>query len=98
MAGILVIANANKWDHYPANVKKVITDQVLAFEKKTMDEITARQAKVKKEMRARGMEPIELKGATAEKYVDTYMETPWGRMRKNPDVKIDVDKLKMAWY
>jgi TRAP-type C4-dicarboxylate transport system substrate-binding protein len=98
MAGILMIANADKWDHLPANVKKILSDEALKFEKKTSDDLAARQKEVKKEMKAKGMEAIVLKGATAEKYVETYMQTPWGRMRKNPNVHADVDALKKAWY
>jgi hypothetical protein len=26
------------------------------------------------------------------------MATPWGRMRKNPNVKVDVEALHKAWY
>jgi TRAP-type transport system periplasmic protein len=99
MAGILMIANANKWDNLPEKVRDVLNEEAIKFEKSTMDEITARTNATKKELAKRGVSFLELKGDTAEKFVDTYMKTPWGRMRDNPKVTAAVvDELRKAWY
>ena len=98
MAGIVIIANANKWDHLPPKVRELIQTTATEYEKVTMDEITERTKAVKDFMLKHGMQEIALKGDQAKHYVDTYMQTPWGRMRKNPNVKINVDELRKAWF
>lgn len=98
MAGIIVIGNANKWDHLPPKVKDLLNTELQTYEKITMDAIAARTKEVEDFMTKHGMQPIVLKGDDAKHYVDTFMKTPWGRMRKNPKVIVDVDALRKAWY
>jgi TRAP-type transport system periplasmic protein len=98
MAGIVIIANANKWDHLPPKVRDLIQSTAIEYEQITMDQITARTKAVEAFMVKHGMTPIVLKGEQAKHYVDTYMQTPWGRMRKNPNIKISVDELKRDWF
>ena len=98
MAGIVIIANAKKWDNLPPKARDLLQKVAMEHEQITMDEITHRIKDVKKFMLDHGMQPIVLKGADATKWVDTYMATPWGRMKKNPNIKISVDELKKAWY
>jgi TRAP-type C4-dicarboxylate transport system substrate-binding protein len=98
MAGILIIANAKKWDSLPANAKELIQKIAAKHEQITMDNIAARTKEVKEFMLKHGMKEIKLTGEDAKHYVDTYMATPWGRMRKNPNVKVDVEALRKAWY
>jgi TRAP-type C4-dicarboxylate transport system substrate-binding protein len=98
MAGILIIANAKKWDSLPANAKELIQKIAAKHEQITMDNIAARTKEVKEFMLKHGMKEIKLTGEDAKHYVDTYMATPWGRMRKNPNVKVDVEALHKAWY
>jgi len=98
MAGIVIIANAKKWDGLPPKVRDLIQSTAIEHEQITMDEIAARTKAVKAFMASHGMTEIALKGDQAKHYVDTYMATPWGRMKKNPNIKISVDELKKAWY
>jgi TRAP-type transport system periplasmic protein len=98
MAGILIIANAKKWDSLPPKVQDLIQKVAMEHEQLTMDEIAARTKEAKAFMLKHGMQDIKLEGDQAQHYVDTYMATPWGRMRKNPNVKVNVDELKKAWY
>jgi TRAP-type transport system periplasmic protein len=98
MAGIVIIANAKKWDGLPQKVRDLIQSTAIEHEQITMDEIAARTKTVKAFMVKHGMTEIALKGEQAQHYVDTYMATPWGRMKKNPNIKISVDELKKAWY
>jgi TRAP-type transport system periplasmic protein len=98
MAGIVIIANAKKWDGLPPKVRDLIQSTAMEYEQITMDEIAGRTKSVKKFMREHGMTEIELKGDQATHYVETYMATPWGRMKKNRNIKISVDALKKAWY
>ena len=85
MAGIVIIANANKWDHLPPNVRELIQSTAMEHEQITMDEITARTKAVKAFMSAHGMHEIELKGDQAKHYVDTYMKTPLGQDEEEPE-------------
>jgi TRAP-type transport system periplasmic protein len=98
MAGIVIIANANKFDHLPPKVKDLIQSTAIEYEQITMDEISARDKAIKAELRKDGMQPIVLSGAQAKNFVETYMQTPWGRMKKNQNIKISVDELKRDWY
>ena len=61
-AGIIVIANANKWDHLPPKVRDLLNTELRAYEKITMDAIELRDKAVKGFMRKHGMQTIELKG------------------------------------
>jgi len=98
MAGILVIANAQKWDNLPPKARDLLHAELLKYEKITMDDIAARDRKVKAELDKAGQQTIVLKGEQAKNYVDAFMKTPWGRMKSNPDIHIDVDQLKKDWY
>ncbi len=98
MAGIVVIANANKWDHLPPQARDLIQSTAMDYEQITMDEIAARTKTVQAFMVAHGMQPIVLKGDQAKDYVGAFMKTPWGRMKNNPNIKISVEQLKRDWY
>jgi TRAP-type transport system periplasmic protein len=98
MAGIIVIANANKWDHLPPKVRDLIQSTAIDYEQITMDKITARTKTVEAFMTSHGMQPIVLKGDQATHYVGAFMKTPWGRMKNNPNIKISVEELKRDWY
>jgi TRAP-type C4-dicarboxylate transport system substrate-binding protein len=97
-AGILVIANAAKFDGLPAPAKKLFVDKAMTYEKISMDEVAARETKVREDLDKLGQKPLVLKGEKAKLYVDTYMKTPWGRMKNNANVKVDVEALRKAWY
>jgi TRAP-type transport system periplasmic protein len=98
MAGILVIANAKKWDGLPEKVRDLLQTELMKYEKITMDDITERDHRVKAELGKLGQKVIELKGEQAKNYVEAYMKTPWGRMKANPNIHINVDQLKKDWY
>jgi len=98
MAGILVIANAQKFDNLPPKVRGLIQDTAIKYEKITMDTITAEQNATKAKLDKEGQQVIMLKGEQAKNYIDAYMKTPWGRMKANPNVHINVDELRRDWF
>ena len=99
MAGILMIANAKKWDSLPQKVRSFLTSEAHKYEKITMDVVTARTKHTKAELSKQGVTFIQLKGKTAQHFVDSYMKTPWGRMANNPKVGPKVTaELHKAWY
>jgi TRAP-type C4-dicarboxylate transport system substrate-binding protein len=98
VAGIIIIANAKKWDGLPPKVRDLIQKTAYEYEKITMDEIIGQQKEVKAALDKAGQQVIRLKGEQAQHYIDTYMKTPWGRMKNNPNIHINVDELKKAWY
>lgn len=98
MAGILVIANAKKFDHLPPKVRNLIQSIAIKYEKITTDEIMAHEKKVKVELDKAGQHVILLKGQQATDYIDTFMRGPWQRMRNNPNIHISVNQLKKDWY
>jgi TRAP-type transport system periplasmic protein len=98
MAGILVIANAEKYDHLPPQVRDLLQNVAIKYEKITMDDVTAEQNETKKKLDEAGQTAIVLKGKQAENYIAAYMKTPWGRMKSNPNIHINVDELKRDWF
>jgi TRAP-type transport system periplasmic protein len=98
MAGIIVIANAQKFDHLPPKVHALIQATAIEYEKITMDEIVANEKKTMAALHKDGQHVILFKGAQAKTYVDTFMRTPWERMAHNPNIHISVKELKRDWY
>jgi TRAP-type C4-dicarboxylate transport system substrate-binding protein len=98
MAGIILIANADKWDHLPPKVRELIQNTAYEYEKITMEDVASEQKAVKEALGKAGQQVITLKGEQAKNFIDTYMKTPWGRMKNNPNIHIDVDQLKRDWY
>jgi TRAP-type transport system periplasmic protein len=98
MAGIILIANANKYDHLPPKVRDLLQNTAIEYEKITMDDVAAEQRSVKEALGKMGQQVILLKGKQAENYINAYMATPWQRMKDNPNIHIDVDALRRAWY
>ncbi len=98
-AGILMIANANKWDNLPEKVRDFLTAETYKFEEITRKQIEDRTAETRAALEKKGMKFVQLKGKTADHFVETYMKTPWGRMAGNPKVGPEVTKeLRKAWY
>ncbi len=97
--GILVIANAKKWDSLPPKVRELLTKETYKFEEITRAEVAKRTKDTMADLKKHGMKFVELKGKTGELFVDTYMKTPWGRMENNPKVGPKVTaELRKAWY
>ncbi len=97
--GIVMIANAKKWDNLPQKVRDFLTAETYKFEEITRKQVEDRTAATIAALKKHGMKFIDLKGKTAEHYVDTYMKTPWGRMRNNPKVGPETTaELHKAWY
>lgn len=98
-AGILLIANAKKWDNLPAKVRNLLTSEAYKYEEITRKQIEDRTAETMTLLKKRGMKFVKLEGKTGEHFVDMYMKTPWGRMRNNPKVGPKVTaELHKAWY
>jgi len=98
MAGIVVIANAEKYDHLPPKVRDLLQKTAIEYEKITMDDVGARDKAVKAALDKAGQQAIVLKGEQAKNYIDAYMRTPWGRMKDNPNIHISVDELRKDWF
>jgi TRAP-type transport system periplasmic protein len=98
MAGIIMIANAKKWDGLPPKVRALLQSTAIKYEKITMDQMAAQEAHDRAALDKAGQHAIVFKGERAKKYVDTFMATPWGRMAKNPKIHISVSELKRDWY
>jgi TRAP-type C4-dicarboxylate transport system substrate-binding protein len=98
MAGILVIANADKFAHLPQKVRDLIQETAIKYEKITMDSVEAEQKATKEKLDKEGQQAIMLKGEQAKNYIDAYMKTPWGRMKANSNIHINVDELKRDWF
>jgi TRAP-type C4-dicarboxylate transport system substrate-binding protein len=92
----ILIANAQKIDGLPADARKKLYDIALAYEDVSMKATIADEKKQKEDLAKDGQKAFELKGAAAERFVETYMRYPWQRLAQNPAVKLDVNRLREA--
>lgn len=95
--GLLLIANAEKWDNLPDDARDMLQSVAIEYENLSRDAVLKRTKEAKEFLREKGMTAIELTGENAEKYVDTFMARPWGRMKSNKNINIDVELLRKLW-
>jgi len=78
----LVLINQDKWNSLPKKAQDILTRVGLAYEKESIDYIKAAGDRDAAAVRKSGVEVFELKGAQAQKYLDTAYEAMWGRVGK----------------
>lgn len=93
---ILTLVNAAKWDSLPANVKKFLAEQAVAYEavsaKYVKSEVDREQGILKKN----GMEIITLPDGLSSKYRAIAHDIAWKRLAKRSPSQ--VQKLKALMY
>lgn len=98
VGSVILISNAAKYDALSPKAKKVLQDAAIRWEKESMDEILKAEADEKKILDAAGMKAVVLEGKAATAYIDAYMKQPWGRLKTNSKVDIDVEKARAAFF
>jgi TRAP-type C4-dicarboxylate transport system substrate-binding protein len=98
VGSILLICNASKYDALSAKAKQVMQADAVRWEKSSMEEIVTSEQAEKKKLDGLGMKVVTLQGKSAELYVDAYMKQPWGRLKSDPKVEIDVAKARAAFF
>jgi len=76
----LVLINIDKWNSLPKKAQDILTKVGLEYEKESIDYIKKAGDRDAAAVRKSGVEVFELKGAQAEKYLDTAYEAMWGRV------------------
>jgi TRAP-type C4-dicarboxylate transport system substrate-binding protein len=76
------LANAKRWDSLPADVKKLITDTVIALEPEVYDFYSKIMYTAEAELVKKGMEITELPPEEAKKYYYAFTEHTWGIFTK----------------
>lgn len=97
-AGIAVIMNQGKWDKMSGKQKAFLDKMTAQYEidsRKYWVDATKREEAALAKL---GMKTVTLEGKARADYIETFMKGPWGRMTKNPKVKLDVKKLKSLVY
>jgi TRAP-type C4-dicarboxylate transport system substrate-binding protein len=95
---VLLICNAAKYDKLSDKAKQIMLADAVKWEKSSMEEIVASEQAEKKKLDGLGMKVVTLQGKGAELYVDAYMKQPWGRLKTDPKVEIDVEKARAAFF
>ena len=97
-AGTAVIMDHKLWDKMPAKsrefIDKMAEEHEVSSRKYWIDRTNTETAEIKK----LGVSFVTLSGKAREEYVEMFMKGPWGRMARNPKVKLDVQKLKSLVY
>ena len=97
-AGIALIMNQKKWDSMPKKAQEYLDKQAIAYEIESRKYWVEATEKENAELAKLGVKTVDLQGKARAEYVETFMKGPWGRMAKNPKVKLDVQKLKSLVY
>ena len=93
----ILIANAKKIDGLPAQARKKLYDLAQAYEETSMNATVAAEKAMKATLAKEGQQAFVLKGAAADRFVETYMRYPWEHLAKNSAVKLDVGTLRAAF-
>ena len=97
-AGIALIMSQKKWEAMPKEGQAYLDKQAIAYEIESRNYWVEATQRENVELAKLGMETVDLQGKERAEYVETFMKGPWGRMSKNPKVKLDVQKLKSLVY
>jgi TRAP-type C4-dicarboxylate transport system substrate-binding protein len=93
---ILTLINAAKWDSLPANVRKFLTDEAIAYEAVSGKYVKSQIKREQDILMKNGMEVITLPGKLASRYRAIAHDIAWKRLAKrSPD---QVKKLKALMY
>jgi TRAP-type C4-dicarboxylate transport system substrate-binding protein len=93
----ILIGNAKKIDALPPEAHKKLFDIARQYEDISMKATLASEKSDKDLLAKEGEEAVILKGKAGERFVETYMRYPWGRMEKNSNIKLDMAKLRTAF-
>jgi TRAP-type transport system periplasmic protein len=91
---MIAIVDAKKFDAMPKKAQDILEQTAIRFEKDTYASSQAYTDKERAALEKEGMKFVELKGAAREKWLDTFLETPWTRARKNKDkISLDIEQM-----
>ena len=97
-AGIALIMNQKKWDAMPRKSQALLDKLAAEYEIESRNKWITKTKLEEVELAKLGVKTVALKGKAANEYVELFMKGPWGRMARNPKVKLDVQKLKKLVY
>lgn len=78
----LVLINIDKWNSLSKKAQDILANVGAAYERESIDYIKNAGERDAAAVRKSGVQVFELKGAQAEKYLDTAYEAMWGRVAK----------------
>lgn len=93
---ILTLVNAAKWDSLPANVKKFLTDEAIAYEAVSAKYVKAQVDREQGILKKNGMTVITLPGSLGSKYRAIAHDIAWKRLAKRSPGQ--VKKLRALMY
>ena len=93
---VILIGNAKKIDALPADVQKTLRADALHWEDVSMQDMDANQKKYADLLAKLGEVTITLKGEAAKRYIATYQDGVWARVKKH-DVDLDIPKAEAAF-
>jgi len=92
--GILMNVNQKVWDSLPKEAQDLLDKLCADWEVESRAYWKSALDKLEAKLASEGMKVVTLPDAAAKDFVRTFRKGPWARLKKNPKVKIDLDKLK----
>jgi len=76
-----VIVNLDRWNELSEPAKQILQEVAIEHERESAERFAALAAEQLEELKANGMEVVELEGDAAQKFSDGAREATWNRMR-----------------
>lgn len=93
---VILIGNAKSIDGLPAKAQKRLRADAIAWERISMNSMAATTQKYADLLAKVGQHTVTLKGAAAKRYIATYEDGVWARVKKN-DVDLNIEKAEAAF-
>jgi len=92
--GLFMIMNQKVYDGLPQQTRDLLDKLSVDWEIESREYWKVAQDQQKAKLAAAGIKTVTLPDAAAAQFVKTFRKDPWKRMEKNPNVKIDLKKLR----
>lgn len=93
---VILIGNAKKIDSMPAKAQKDLRADAIHWESVSMKSMVATQRKYARLLAKLGQKTITLKGAAAKRYIATYENGVWARVKRH-HVDLNIAKAEAAF-
>lgn len=77
-----ILVNLDRWYGLSDEAKQILQDTAIAWEEESYEELQALRAEEDAEMKARGMQVVELPPEAAEAYLSAAYEEAWSRLEE----------------
>lgn len=92
---MIMIVDAKKFDAMPKKARDILENTAIRMEKETYESAQAYTDREVAALEKEGVQTIEMKGAARQKWLDTFLKTPWSRAEKNKaKLVLDIEQMR----